>query len=147
MSKPDYVYTIYIRSTPQKVWDAITTREFQKQYFGFPLASDWKPGLPWRMENPNAQVAGKVLEVQAPERLVFTWAETDKPELGTSKVTYEIKQVGDAVCLTVIHDELSEGMAARISVGWPRVLSSMKSLLESGAALDMGAMKKGDCAA
>jgi uncharacterized protein YndB with AHSA1/START domain len=147
MTSPDYIYTTYIKSTPQKVWQAITNPEFQKQYFGFPLASDWKPGSAWRMENPNSTLGGKVLESKPPEKLVFTWAENDKPELGTSKVTYEITQVGDTVRLMVLHDELSPGMASRISTGWPRVISSMKSLLETGAALDMGTMKKGDCAA
>src|ERR1700742_3450455 len=141
MSNPDYIYTTYIKSTPQKVWEAITNPEFQKQYFGFPLACDWKPGSSWRMENPNSHLGGKVLEAKAPEKLVFTWAEADKPELGTSKVTYEITQVGDTVRLMVLHGELSSGMAARISTGWPRVISSMKSLLETGAALDMGTMK------
>jgi uncharacterized protein YndB with AHSA1/START domain len=147
MSNPDYVYTTYIRSTPQKVWDAITNPEFQKQYFGHALASDWKPGSSWRSENPTMQLRGKVLEAHAPEKLVFTWAESDKPELGTSTVTYEIAQVGDTVRLMVLHGELTPGMAARISTGWPRVLSSMKSLLETGSGLNMSTLKKGDCAA
>ena len=148
MTSPEYVYTTYIKSTPQKVWDAVTSAEFTRQYFGVPLISDWKPGSPWRMDNPNNPVLGKVLESQPPRKLVFSWMEGNNPDLGTSKVTYEIEQVGETVRLMVLHDELSSGMAAKISMGWPRVLSSLKSLLETGAALDMGAMKKGtSCAA
>ena len=143
MTKPDFVYTTYIKSTPEKVWQAIITPEFTRQYWGFPLISDWKKGSKWemrRVSDDGVNVIGKVIENSPNKRLVLSWAEPDKIS-DESQVAFEIEVVGDLVRLDVIHSKLSDYMAGRISKGWPLVLSSMKSFLESGKPIDILAIK------
>ncbi len=142
MTRPDFVYTTYIKSTPEKVWQAIVTPEFTRQYWGFPLVSDWKKGSKWEMQRADnsVNVVGKVLENSPPKRLVLSWAEPEFPD-DVSQVVFEIETVGDLVKLDVIHSKLSEYMAGRISKGWPLVLSSLKSFLEGGKPIDILALK------
>ncbi len=141
MQKPKLVYTTYIRSTPKDVWAAITKPEFTRQYWGGNTnASDWKKGSTWQHlsagEKPEAWVTGKVLESSPPKRLVLSWADPDDLK-DKSRVTFEIETVKDSVCLTVTHDQFKAGstMPGKVNGGWPRVLSSLKSFLETGKGL------------
>jgi uncharacterized protein YndB with AHSA1/START domain len=135
----DFAYTTYIKSTPDKVWAAIITPEFTRQYWGQELRSDWKQGSRWTMNKLSdgaAHVAGEVLESTPPKRLVLGWAECANPG-DTSQVVFEIEQSGGVVRLSVLHTGLSADMASKVSGGWPRVLSGMKSFLETGTALEV----------
>ncbi len=144
MARSTFVYVIYIAARPEMVWKALLDGEFTRQYWGHENVSDWKPGSRWehRRHDPERTVVllGQVLEADPPRRLVMTWADPslrEKPKLH-SRVTFEIEPVGDMARLTVTHDELETGsdMHRKITQGWPRVLSSLKSLLETGKALD-----------
>jgi uncharacterized protein YndB with AHSA1/START domain len=140
MKKPKLVYTTYIRSTPKKTWDAITKPEFTRQYWGgMANVSDWKKGSPWQhlAKDHDAWITGKVLESAAPSRLVVTWADPDKLK-DESRVTFEIEAVEDMVCLTVTHGSFKTGskMAGKVARGWPLVLSSLKTFLETGTGLN-----------
>jgi uncharacterized protein YndB with AHSA1/START domain len=143
---PDLVYIIFIRSTPQKVWDALTQSAFTTQYFfGRTVESDWKQGSPWRLVMPDGKtdVEGEVLESDPPRRLKVSWRVEWLEEaraLEPATITYEIEQCGDAVKLTLTQH--NDGPVPRKFVeagkqGWAAILSSMKSLLETGAALDV----------
>ena len=141
MKKPKLDYTTYISSTTKKVWDAITKPEFTRQYWGgLALVSDWEQGSNWDMattdEKPEIYTTGKVLECNPPKRLVLSWIDPENRK-DKSRVTYEIEIVRDAVCLTVTHDQVKAGstMPGRVNGGWPRVLSSLKSFLETGKGL------------
>jgi uncharacterized protein YndB with AHSA1/START domain len=153
-SKTEFVYTTYISSTPQKVWDAITTPEFTSQYWGKKNVSDWKPGSKWSMTSidgaETVNITGQVLESLPPRRLVVSWASSENQgnAAETSRVTFEIEAMGSVVRLNVIHDQLNAGseMAGGISRGWPMVLSGLKSFLETGTAPNIMAIK-GECSA
>ena len=139
MQKPKLVYTTLIRTTPKKLWAAITKPEFTRQYWGeMTNVSDWKKGSKWEHHNPDHEVwvTGKVVESIPPKRLVLTWADPDDLA-DKSRVTFEIETIEDMVCLTVTHGNFKAGstMAGKVSWGWPRVLSSMKSFLETGKGL------------
>ncbi|HEY2083255.1 MAG TPA: SRPBCC family protein [Verrucomicrobiae bacterium] len=139
MKKPKLVYTTYIRSTPKKTWDAITKPEFTRQYWGgMANVSDWKKGSQWQhLKDNDPWITGKVLESAAPSRLVVTWADPDKLK-DKSRVTFEIEALEDMVCLTVTHDSFKTGskMAGAVARGWPLVLSSLKTFLETGTGLN-----------
>ena len=148
--KTSFVYVTYIRSTPEKVFEAITKPEIARRYWGHENVSDWKPGSAWQHvradEERTVQLAGKVVEVSPPTRLVITWAnpaQADDPD-STSRVTFDVAPYDEMVRLTVIHDELEVGsaMANGIQQGWPIVLSSLKSLLETGQGIDVFAKAK-----
>ena len=153
-TKTEFVYTTYITSTPKKVWDAITTPEFARQYWGKANVSDWKPGSRWNMVSIDGSdvvnITGEVLESRPHSRLVLSWASPenagDKSE--HSRVTFELEAIGEVVRLNVVHDQLWAGseMAGGISKGWPLVLSGLKSFLETGKPFDILAVK-GPCAA
>jgi uncharacterized protein YndB with AHSA1/START domain len=149
MSKPQFVYTTLIRTSPDKLWDAIINPEFTRQYWGnMENHSDWRPGSKWEHRNPGDKqdpvwITGRVVESDRPRRLVLTWAD---PENLTdeSRVTFEITQIEDLTQLTVIHGEFTPGssMAPKVQWGWPRVLSSLKSFLETGKGFDIMRIKK-----
>lgn len=144
MAKSTFVYVIYIASKVETVWKALLDGEFTRQYWDCDNVSDWQPGSSWEHRRTSANgapaIVGEVLEAAPPHRLVVTWAVPQDKAVKArhSRVAYEIERVGDMVRLTVTHDRLDAGsdMESRISQGWPRVLSSLKSLLETGRALD-----------
>jgi uncharacterized protein YndB with AHSA1/START domain len=141
MSKPSYVYITYIQTTPERVWNALMDPELTKDYWGRRRnVSDWRPGSSWRHEdydNGSVGVEGHVIENDPPRRLVLTWAHPGANNETPSRVTFEIESFMGAVRLTVTHEELNEEMLRGISAGWPAVLSSLKTLLETGASLPM----------
>jgi uncharacterized protein YndB with AHSA1/START domain len=137
------VFEIYIRTTPERLWEAITDPKLRAKYnFGASADSDWKPGSKYQMSAGNGSVPlgeGEVLEVDPPRRLVHTmtalWSEDVKGE-GPSRVTWQIEQIApDSCCLTVTHDQLREGANAELYGGWPMILSGLKTLLETGEVL------------
>ena len=141
MQKPKLVYTTFIRSTPKKTWDAISNPKFTRQYWaGLANVSDWKKGSKWEHTTKENEVwiTGKVVECIPAKRLVLTWADPDDLK-DKSRVTFEIEKIENMVCLTVTHDQFKAGskMAGKVSWGWPRVLSSMKSFLETGKGLNV----------
>jgi uncharacterized protein YndB with AHSA1/START domain len=136
------VYEIYIRTTPERLWEAITDADIRSKYnFGASIRSDWTPGSRFEMGSPKAPGLvgeGENLEVDPPRRLVQSmvalWSEDVKRE-GASRVTWEIEPVGDSCRLTVTHDELREGANAELYGGWPMILSGLKTWLETGERL------------
>lgn len=141
MEKPKLVYTTYIRSTPKKTWEAISNPKFTRQYWaGLANVSDWKKGSKWQHETKEGEawIVGEVVECIPAKRLVLTWADPDDLK-DKSRVTFEIERVEDLVCLTVTHDQFKAGstMQGKVAGGWPRVLSSMKSFLETGTGLNI----------
>src|SRR5215475_10009355 len=138
MRKPVFVYTTYIESSSEKLWHAPTNGDFTERYwFGHRITSDWKVGSPYRFANQGkTTVEGKVLVSDPPRRLAYSW-DNRKEEArgeGTSRVTFDLEPRGTVIKLTVTHDELGEdGKTLRdISGGWPLVIASLKSLLETG---------------
>ena len=143
MSADTFVYVTYIATTPQRVWDALLEGALTRQYWQHENVSDWKPGSNWASSATSAQHTvrhvGKVLECLPNKRLVMTWAEpSDAGDPAKhSRVAIDMELVGEMVRLTVTHDELSPEMHRKITSGWPRVLSSLKSFLETGRPLDV----------
>lgn len=144
MSKPEYVYVIYIQTTPEKVWHALQDPEMTKDYWGRRTnRSNWKEGSPWRHESyddaNDVAVVGTVVESKPPHRLVITWArpgDLSNPEK-VSRVAFDIEESFGSVKLTVTHSDLDAEMLRGISAGWPAVLSSLKTMLETGASMPM----------
>jgi uncharacterized protein YndB with AHSA1/START domain len=136
------VFEIYIKTTPEQLWEAITNTEMRQKYnFGVGVDSDWKPGSRYAAVHPEAGITiaeGENLEVEAPRRLVQSfnalWSDEVKRE-GTSRVTWEIEPVGDSCRLTVTHDQLREDAHDELYGGWPQILSGLKTLLETGESL------------
>jgi uncharacterized protein YndB with AHSA1/START domain/DNA-binding transcriptional ArsR family regulator len=136
------VFEIYIKTTPERLWEAITNPELRAQYnFGATIESDWTPGSRFQMSAGNGEYVlgeGENLEVDPPHRLVQSmvalWGEDVKRE-GTSRVTWEIEQIRDSCRLTVTHDQLREGANEELYGGWPMILSGLKTLLETGERL------------
>jgi len=135
------IFEIYIKTTPERLWDAITDGEQRAKYnFGVGVESDWTAGSAYQARHPAGVdiAAGENLEVEPPRRLVQSfnalWSDDVKAE-GTSRVTWEIEPVGDSCRLTVIHDELREGANGEVYGGWPQILSGLKTLLETGETL------------
>ena len=145
-----FVYVTYIVSTPQKVFEAITKPDIARRYWGHENVSDWQPGSKWEHIRANdertVELVGKVIEVSSPTRLVISWANASKASDPSkhSRVTFEIEEYDNMVKLTVTHDELEagSGMEKGIKRGWPVVLSSMKSFLETGRGIDLFAKPK-----
>jgi uncharacterized protein YndB with AHSA1/START domain len=136
------VFEIYIKTTPERLWEAITDPELRSRYsFGVRVESDWEPGSEYKSGVPGVVeiAAGENLEVEPPRRLVQTfqalWSEGVKAA-GTSRVTWEIEPVGSSCRLSVVHDQLPEGANSELFGGWPMILSGLKTLLETGELLD-----------
>jgi uncharacterized protein YndB with AHSA1/START domain len=145
-----FVYVTFVRSTPEKVFEAITKPELARRYWGHENVSDWKVGSGWQHVRTNdartVELVGKVVEIVPPTRLVITWAnasQADDPD-SYSRVTFEIVEYDEMVRLTVSHDDLiaDSGMATGVKRGWPAVLSSLKSFLETGTGIDVFAKPK-----
>jgi uncharacterized protein YndB with AHSA1/START domain len=136
------VFEIYIRTTPERLWEAITDPEIRAKYhFGVGVHSEWSPGSRLEMRSPRAEGMvgeGEVIEAVPPRRLVHTltslWGDDVRAE-GPSRVTWEIEPVGDSCRLTVVHDQLRDGANAQIYGGWPMILSGLKTWLETGEQL------------
>jgi uncharacterized protein YndB with AHSA1/START domain len=139
-NRSTFVYVTFIRTTPQKLWDALTEPQFIRQYwFGSTVECGWKNGSPWKLLGSNGSVtdAGEILEIDPPRRMVIRWQNEWKPELkaeGPSRCMFELEPVGSAVKLTITHevDRPESELITAVSGGWPRVLSNLKSLLETG---------------
>ncbi|AWC25137.1 SRPBCC family protein [Aminobacter sp. P9b] len=148
--KTSFVYVTYILSTPAKVFEAITKPDVARRYWGHENVSDWNPGSKWEHVRANdertVELVGNVIDVSPPTRLVISWANASQAAdpASHSRVTFDIDEYEGMVRLTVSHDELEagSGMANGISKGWPIVLSSLKSFLETGRALDVFAKPK-----
>ena len=138
--KSQYVYVTYIRTTPERVWQALTDPSFIKQYwFGMAAESDFKAGSPWALKFEDGRVAdtGEILESDPPRRLKIKWRNEFKPELkaeGYSVCTMDIEPANGSVKLTITHgiDVADAKFIGAVSGGWPQVLSNLKSLLETG---------------
>ena len=134
------VFEIYIKTTPERLWQAITDRDMRSKYtFGALVNSEWTPGSRYEAFGRNNLIfEGENLEVDPPRRLVQSfralWGDDVKSE-GTSRVTWEIEAIGDSCRLTVTHDELREGANGQLYGGWPMILSGLKTLLETGQLL------------
>jgi uncharacterized protein YndB with AHSA1/START domain/DNA-binding transcriptional ArsR family regulator len=134
--KPTFVYVTYIHSTPEKVWEALTSAELTAAYWGHSNVSDWQKGSKWEHVRTDgsgvADVAGTVVESTPPRRLVTTWDGDDD----SSQVTFEIEPYHEIVRLTVTHENLAgEHERAEVACGWPAVLANLKTLLETGQVL------------
>lgn len=142
-----FVYVLYIRTTAEKLWEALIKPEFTKKYWGIEHQTDWTPGSSWQMVFPDGLVAdtGEIIEFDKPKRLVLKWRNEFKPELkseGYSRATIEIEAtdvVKGSVKLTVTHEmDLPQSkFIEAVTNGWPAVLASLKSLLETGEALEI----------
>jgi uncharacterized protein YndB with AHSA1/START domain len=138
-----FVYVTYIRTTPEKLWEALLQPDFTRAYwFGVWQECSWQVGAPWRLMLPDGQVGdtGEVVEFDPPRRLVLSWRNEFKAELkaeGYSRATFVLEPQDETVKLTVTHEIDRDGssLIAAVSNGWPAVLSSLKSLLETGKAL------------
>lgn len=144
MSASKFVYVVYIRSTPEQLWDALTQPEFTRQYWCETWHdTTWEPGTPWKLMIPDGRVgdAGQVVEIDRPRRLVVTWQNQFIPEMradGESRCTFELEPAAGATKLTVTHesDTPDSKLIAGVATGWPAILSSLKSLLETGEPLE-----------
>src|ERR1700761_7654311 len=142
MARSTFVYVTYIRTTPQKLWSALTEDvEFMKRYwFGVHCESRWTAGSPWKMVSSDGSIldAGEILEAEPPRRLVIRWQHQKRPELkaeGESRCTMELEPAGAAVKLSITHSIEREPskLIEAVAGGWPKVLSNLKSLLENGS--------------
>jgi uncharacterized protein YndB with AHSA1/START domain len=141
MPRSTFVYVSYIRTTPERLWSALTDAEFMRKYwFGMTIESRWMPGSPWKIESSTGELYddGEIVEADPPRRLVIRWQHQHKPELkaeGASLCTMEIEPSETAVKLTITHSierDASKFIEA-VSGGWPKIVSNLKSLLEVGA--------------
>ena len=141
MAKSTFVYVTYIRTTPETLWSALTDAELTQQYwFGMRCESEWTAGSPWRLVSGDGEVfdSGEIVEADPPRRLVIRWQNQNKPEIaveGASVCTMELEPTGGAVKLTITHsiDRHPSEFISAVSGGWPKVLSNLKSLLETGS--------------
>jgi uncharacterized protein YndB with AHSA1/START domain len=140
MARSTFVYVTYIRATPEKLWSALTDTEFMKQYwFGCQGESQWTAGSPWQLVSGEGQIldSGAIVEAERPRRLVIRW-QNHKPELkaeGDSLCTMELEPSGTAVKLSITHtiEHDPSKFIAAVTGGWPKVISNLKSLLETGS--------------
>jgi len=135
-----FVYVTFIRTTPEQLWAALTSPDFMKKFwFGMHHETDWKAGSSWRLVFPDGRVAdtGEIVEIDPPRRLVLKWRNEFRPELkseGYSRCTVELEPLAGAVKLTITHvmARAESKFIEAVSGGWPRILSNLKSLLETG---------------
>jgi len=138
-----FVYVTYIRTTPDRLWEALTTSEFMKKYwFGVHFETDWKVGSPWKMKYPDGRVtdAGEIVEFDRPRRIVLKWKNELRPELsaeGYARCAIELEPQDGAVKLTISHTigRADSKLINAVSGGWPKILSNLKSLIETGEVL------------
>ena len=144
MPRSTFVYVTYIRTTPEKLWSALTTDvAFMKQYwFGVHCESSWTPGSSWKMVHGDGTVtdAGEILAAEPPRRLVIRWQHQNRPELkaeGDSRCTMELEPIGPTVKLSITHSIEREPskLIEAVSGGWPKILCNLKSLLETGSSI------------
>lgn len=144
MTEPRFVYVSYIRATPEKLWQALTTPEFTRQYWwGREIESDFTVGSPLRLRYDNGtqlDIDGEVLAADPPKLLSYTFSDPDSRERGEkhSRVVFAIEDTGDEVVkLTVTHDDFAPGSPQHegVSNGWPGILAGLKTLLETGEAM------------
>ena len=141
MAKSTFVYVTYIRTTPEQLWSALTDAEFMKQYwFGVHCESQWTAGSPWKMVSSAGQTmdSGEIIEADPPRRLVIRWQNQNKPELaaeGPSQCTMELEPTGAVVKLSITHtiERDPSKFITAVSGGWPKIMSNLKSLLETGS--------------
>jgi uncharacterized protein YndB with AHSA1/START domain len=141
MARSTFVYVSYIRTTPEKLWSALTDAEFMKQYwFGTHCESQWTAGSPWKMLSSEGHIldAGEIVEAARPRRLVIRWQHQSRPELkaeGDSRCTIELEPTGTAVKLSITHtiEREPSKLIEAVSGGWPKIISNLKSLLENGS--------------
>jgi uncharacterized protein YndB with AHSA1/START domain len=143
MASSKFFYVTYIRTTPEKLWRALIEPEFTRQYWvETHQESEWKVGSPWRIMIPDGRVAdsGQILEFEPHKRMVISWRNEFMPavrEEGYSRLTYELEPLGESVKLTLTHesDQPDSKLIHSVSHGWPHILASLKSLLETGESL------------
>jgi uncharacterized protein YndB with AHSA1/START domain len=141
MARSTFVYVTYIRTTQEKLWSALTDVEFMKQYwFGTYCESQWTAGSAWKMVSSAGQIldSGEIVEAEHSRRMVIRWRHQNKPELqaeGASLCTIELEPIGTTVKLSITHtiDLEPSKLIEAVSVGWPKIISNLKSLLETGA--------------
>ena len=141
MARSTFVYVSYIRTTPEKLWSALTDAEFMKQYwFGVHCESQWLAGSAWKLVSPQGQLldAGEIVEALPPRRLVVRWQNRFRPALkaaGESLCTMELEPSGTAVKLSITHtiEREPSKLIEAVGGGWPKVISNLKSLLETGS--------------
>jgi uncharacterized protein YndB with AHSA1/START domain len=144
MAESQFVYVTFIRTTVEKLWQALREPEFTRRYwFGTTQESAWEPGSPWCIKFADGRVAdsGEVVEIEPRKRLVLRWRHEIQPELteeGYSRLTYHIEEMGTTVKLSVLHemDRKDSKFIKAVSSGWPMILSSLKSLLETSESLE-----------
>jgi uncharacterized protein YndB with AHSA1/START domain len=144
MASTRFVYVTYIRTTPEKLWNALTEPEFTRAYwYGTWHDTSWAPGSSWKLMIPDGRVgdSGEVVEIEKPRRLVLKWRNEFSPELhaeGFSRCTFELDPSGDAVRLSITHEinKTKSKFLEGVSGGWPKILASLKSFLETGEPLD-----------
>lgn len=139
-TESSFAYVTFIRTTPEKLWSALTDVTQMKEYwFGMQINTEWKTGAPWKMVFPDGKVAdtGEILELERPRRIRLKWRNEFRPELkaeGFAVCTIEIEPYGDAVRLSIMHtiERADSKFIQAVSGGWPKILSNLKSLLETG---------------
>ncbi len=139
-SRSSFVYVTIIRTSPEKLWEALTDPRFVQQYwYGVNVECTWKKGAPWKLTFPDGRLAdaGEILEIDPPRRVVIRWQNAWNPELkaeGPSRCVIELESLDGAVKLTITHDLDRPGskLITAVSSGWPYTLSNLKSLLETG---------------
>lgn len=144
MAESRFVYVTYIRTTAEQLWQALIDPEFTRRYWSETWQDcEWKAGSSWKIMTPDGRIAdsGEILEIEPFKRIVIRWQNEFRPELkeeGSSRLSYELEPSGDAIKLTVIHemDKPNSKLIEAVSGGWPYILASLKSLLETGESLE-----------
>jgi uncharacterized protein YndB with AHSA1/START domain len=154
MTKPEFVYMTVIAAPPEEVWKGLTTAEFTRQYWhGTRVRSDYQPGCKIEFLNPDDSigVAGEIIKADHPEELVYTWQFTGPDSVARddppSRVSFRLERINLGTRLTGVHDQLVEGTqtASMITFGWPHVIAGLKTLLETGDAVDFTSPEEPGC--